>query len=270
MSKIVWLTNPKKQLSIGCDLPDKIPSVFPADNPPEGVDKAFPLFLSEILGMDIDEYVFTGKKNEMKEAVNQLTGNRPLLKWSWYKNYFVHFGLKEIVITDYMINFAPNIGTAISMILELVKMERRVICLHEWFDSKNPNQVEVLKGMLPYFRLFNESDSFFRRNAVKDSEGNSINRWSSYTIDQFPGFNEFYDEYIRGKLSKKRFSELLGISRPTLNKFLQERELSSIDFSKAERYLKAVKAGTMSVNEAAEQLKINPKTLKRLFRTNMK
>ena len=261
---IVFLTNPKREIALRRSLPREIPAVRPAAN--TGEDGISPLRIEQFIGERIDEYIFTGKKTEMREPVLQLTGNFPELKWHWLKNYY---GYGDVIITEYMVNFSPNVGKAVDDILNLYRQGHRVICLNEKFDSVNLYQVEMLHYMQPMLRLFYEGDKLFRRNAIIHNEGNKKIRKKAYTLDQFPQFFQLYPDYVQGHLTKKDFAEILKISRPTLDKFVreyEERDITVDDIPEIKDYFTRVRAGEISEAEAAARLKISLKTLRRLFR----
>ena len=216
---IIYLTNPKKEISLGRSLPREIPSVNPAMN--NNADGIIPLQIEQFAGEKIDEYIFTGQKSEMRDSVLQLIGNSPELKWDWLKNYH---GYGNVIITEYMANYARNIEKAIDDILDLYRKGNRVICLNEKFDSGNFYQIEMFHYMQPIIKLFKDGDKMFRRIAIINNEWNKKTRLKAYTLDQFPIFNQLYPDYAEGRLSKKAFAEILKISRPTLDKLILQYE----------------------------------------------
>ena len=219
---ITFLVDPKKELSRGnwYELPKEIPFVESfAEEEDDDIIKT--VDAEDYMGKPIDKYIFTGKKEEIKESALRLIGDSNDDKWVWLRSYR---GTGDIIVAEYMSHIAKNPGKAGKIILELFRQGNRVVCLNEKFDSDNLYQIEMLSYMQPILNLFYKGDKLFRRYAIIYNEQNMKIRKKAYAPYQFPEFRNLYSEYKEKRLTKKAFAEQLKVSRPTLDKLISAYE----------------------------------------------
>lgn len=133
---------------------------------------------------------------------------------------------EDVLVTSTLTNISLDFISALQTVSELDERGVRVIALKEEFDSHSE------RGR----RLLNELGTMllFRRNAFEArrsrrqagiaraaAEGKYKGR-QAYSVDDFPNFRELYDQYMYREIGKGEFAEKLGVSRPTLDKLLQD------------------------------------------------
>ena len=132
----------------------------------------------------------------------------------------------DVIITSTLTNFSLDFISALQTVANLSKMNVRVIAYQEEFDSYRPLE-GILIAALPLMHKFRKNSFKARRaNQIKGihkaaEEGKSIGR-KSYTPSDFPDFRDLYNKYMFRDIGKKEFAEILGVSRPTLDKLIEE------------------------------------------------
>lgn len=129
----------------------------------------------------------------------------------------------DIVVAYTIMAFSDHIyELPLAKISKFVEKGIRVVALLENFDSDSPD-AKMLLECLPLITAVEES----RRQAEVAYRMGW--RRSSYGPLDYPYFEAFYDQYIHRKLTKFEFAMKLGVSRPTLDKLIDEYE-SSLPF----------------------------------------
>jgi DNA invertase Pin-like site-specific DNA recombinase len=139
---------------------------------------------------------------------------------------------EDIIFTSSLTNFSIDLISALSTVYKFSSMNVRVISIKEEFDSSGHRE-KTLLSFLPMMQNF-------RKTALKGThtrrlqgihkavlEGKYKGR-QAYTIDDFPNFRNLYTEYMCREIGKSDFAKQLGVSRPTLDRLLE-------DFTKPER-----------------------------------
>lgn len=132
----------------------------------------------------------------------------------------------DVIITSTLTNFSIDFISALQTVADFNKMNVRVIAYQEEFDSSQLRE-QVLIASLPMMHKF-------RRNAFKAkrksrlagiekaaAEGKYKGR-KSLDIKDFPEFGNLYNQYMMREISKGEFAEKIGVSRPTLDKLLDD------------------------------------------------
>ena len=142
---------------------------------------------------------------------------------------------KDIVITSSLINFSSQTEGIFSMLDKIFEKEARVIAILENFDSEllDQNTYKLLsdtskramqhqrQARLKGIRQAQEEGRFARKVDIEDEN-----------------FKRLYESWHKTNITKTEFARQLGITRPTLDKLLQEKRTS--EYAKA---LKSVKGG---------------------------
>lgn len=137
----------------------------------------------------------------------------------------------DIVITSTLVNFSAQITGAMRVIRLLNEKNVRIMTHFEKFDSCS----EQGKAFIDCFPLIQN----YERNVKKErfvkhhngierakKEGKFDNQGRKpIKADSLEGFDNYYSAYIDNELSKSEFARRLGISRPTLDKLIQQQKL---------------------------------------------
>lgn len=132
----------------------------------------------------------------------------------------------DVVITSSLINFSSNLAGAIRTVGDLDDHGIRVIAIREQFDSFSAEGRKLI-DIVPLAKSFQKTAAESRRNrqlsGIKKAadEGRYRGR-KAYSVSDFPDFKELYDRYMYREIGKGEFAEKLGVSRPTLDKLLDE------------------------------------------------
>ena len=133
---------------------------------------------------------------------------------------------EDVVITSTLTNFSMDFISALQTVLEFDKKGVRVISLQEEFDSSS-NEAKILLTYLPLMHKFRRAAFLSRRKNVlagiekAASEGKYKGR-QAYNPEDFPNFRELYNSYMYREISKGEFANKLGVSRPTLDKLIED------------------------------------------------
>ena len=105
----------------------------------------------------------------------------------------------------------------------LKEKDVNVVSNKESFDTNTP------AGKL-MFTMLGAIYEFERANLLeRQKEGISIakekGKYKGRKIVKVPNFDKYYEMYKQREYSKKELAEMLGISRPTLDKLIKEKEL---------------------------------------------
>ena len=132
----------------------------------------------------------------------------------------------DVVVTSSLTNFSIDFISALQTVAEFDRKGVRVIAFQEEFDSFS-DEAQSLIGALPTMHKFRRNAFRARRKnreagiARAAAEGKYKGR-QAYSISDFPNFRSLYEQYMYRELSKGEFAKKLGVSRPTLDKLLQE------------------------------------------------
>lgn len=132
----------------------------------------------------------------------------------------------DVIITSTLTNFSVDFISALQTVAEFCAKNVRIIAYQEDFDSANLRE-QVLMESLPMMHKFRRNAfEAKRKNRIAGikkavSEGKYKGR-QPYSLTDFPAFIELYNKYISRKINKREFAETLGVSRPTLDKLLDD------------------------------------------------
>lgn len=132
----------------------------------------------------------------------------------------------DVIITSTLTNFSLDFISALQTVANLNKMNVRVIAYQEEFDSYKPLE-SILMAALPLMHKFRKNSFKARRaNQIEGiekaaAEGRYRGR-KSYNPSDFPEFRDLYNKYMFRDIGKKEFAEILGVSRPTLDKLIDD------------------------------------------------
>lgn len=132
----------------------------------------------------------------------------------------------DVVITSTLTNFSVDFISALQTVAEFDAKGIRVIAYQEDFDSSNLRE-QVLIQSLPLMHKFRRNAFKARRQnqlagietAVK--KGKFTGRKPISPAD-FPDFGEYYNQYMMREIGKGEFAKKLKVSRPTLDKLLED------------------------------------------------
>lgn len=126
----------------------------------------------------------------------------------------------DVVIAPTIMAFSDSSRSLpLNKISSLVKRGVRVVALLENFDS-NTDDAKALLGCLPLLNRIEDSE---KRTYV---ENRSMLRRPPYGPLDYPYFVDYYNKYMYRKMTKYEFAMQLGVSRPTLDKLIEEYENS--------------------------------------------
>ena len=125
--------------------------------------------------------------------------------------------------TIYVLDFsrlARSTKDLLQMMDQMTEKKVRVISLKESFDTSTPTG----KLMLTLMAAINE---FERQNLLeRQAEGIAIAKqkgvYKGRKKIQIKDFGKYYEAYMHRKMSKSGIAKELGISRPTVNRLMQE------------------------------------------------
>lgn len=133
---------------------------------------------------------------------------------------------QDVIITSTLTNFSIDFISALQTVAEFDEKNIRVIAFQEEFDSKNIRE-KVLLASLPMMHKFRRNAFMAKRKnriaGIKEAaaEGKYKGR-QSYTPADFPEFTELYNKYMFREIGKGEFAKALKVSRPTLDKLLED------------------------------------------------
>ena len=132
----------------------------------------------------------------------------------------------DVIITSTLTNFSIDFIAALQTVADFDNRNVRVIAYQEDFDSSRLRE-RVLLASLPMMHKF-------RRNAFKAKRKNRIagiekaaaegkyKGRKSLSPADFPEFGNLFNSYMMREIGKGEFAEKLGVSRPTLDKLLDD------------------------------------------------
>ena len=186
--------------------------------------------MGQILGTMIPFGIFAGrmfdavynapkvtKKSNGGVVVNQPDGEVQLMEIT---------EANDVIITSTLTNFSIDFIAALQTVADFNEMNVRVIAYQEDFDSSRLRE-QVLLSALPMMHKF-------RRNAFKAKRKNRLagiekaaaegkyKGRQSYSPNDFPEFGNLFNKYMMREIGKGEFAEKLGVSRPTLDKLLDD------------------------------------------------
>lgn len=132
----------------------------------------------------------------------------------------------DVVITATLTNFSLDFISALKTVHDFISKGVHVIAYAEEFDSRSP-EGQALLSSLPLMEKFRknsfEAKREKRRAGIEKAvaEGKYTGR-KAYDINDFPNFNELYNSYMFREIGKGEFAEKLGVSRPTLDRLIDE------------------------------------------------
>lgn len=133
---------------------------------------------------------------------------------------------EDVIITSSLTNFSVDFITALQAVEEFNCRNVRVIAYKEDFDSGRRREQALLEA-LPMMQKF-------RRNAFETKRENRLagirkaaaegkyKGRKSLSIEDFPEFGNLFNLYMLREIGKGQFAERLGVSRPTLDKLLDD------------------------------------------------
>lgn len=132
----------------------------------------------------------------------------------------------DVIITSTLTNFSVDFISALQTVSEFDAKGIRVIAYQEDFDSSNLRE-QVLIQSLPLMHKFRKNAFKARRlnqlagidTAVK--MGKFTGRKPKTPAD-FPDFGKYFNQYMMRELSKGEFAKKLKVSRPTLDKLIDD------------------------------------------------
>lgn len=132
----------------------------------------------------------------------------------------------DVVITSSLTNFSLDLTTALQIVYFHYEENIRVIAYLEDFDSFGKQEIALLESipfMIKFRRNSFQAKKVARISGIKRAakEGKYKGR-QALTLDKFPNFRELYDSYMYREIGKSEFAEKLGVSRPTLDRLLEE------------------------------------------------
>ena len=132
----------------------------------------------------------------------------------------------DVLITSTLTNLSLDFTSALQTVSELDSNGIRIIALMEEFDSQSERGQRLLEDLGTMILFRRNAFNARRRNrqagiAKAAAEGKYKGR-QAYSVDDFPNFGELYDQYMYREIGKGEFAEKLGVSRPTLDKLLQD------------------------------------------------
>lgn len=137
-------------------------------------------------------------------------------------------GPGDIVITSTLLNFSRYLDQALKVVRFFYVKKVRVIALLEKFDSFAENR---LMDSTIYFD-FQVSRAVEQRNMRQNKEMQEIEEKikdhlpkqgrKRFQVSDFSFFDQYFQEWDNGDISKGEFAEKLGISKATLTRLIDE------------------------------------------------
>lgn len=132
----------------------------------------------------------------------------------------------DVIYTSSLTNLGLDLIKIIKILEELDKKNIRLIAFEEDFDSFS-DEAHALFFVLPLMEKFRQNVAAAKRNRQqagiqRASEEGKLAGRQAYSIEDFPDFRELYSLYMQRELTKGDFAQRLGVSRPTLDRLLDE------------------------------------------------
>lgn len=185
--------------------------------------------MGQILGSVIPFGIFAGKVfDAIFCASKEMQSNSGMIIENTHGNKQLTDITKanDVVITSTLTNFSVDFITALQVVSDLNNMNVRLIAYQEDFDSARLRE-QVLINSLPMMHKF-------RRNAFKAKKKNRLagiekaaaegkyKGRASYSPSDFPEFGKYYQLYMFREIGKGEFAAKLGVSRPTLDRLIDD------------------------------------------------
>jgi len=179
---------------------------------------------NEFEGKKIDKWYVVPKvnKEKIKTPVYQNAENDP-------EDLIVEESEEgDIVITSTFVNFSRSLNVMLRLLRQLTDKGVRVISTGENFDSDSKEGKALLES-IPVLQKYNRNNT--KDRIAKQQEGvDKAKEEGKYTTqgrkpirpEQFDRFAAYYSMFIKDEMTKKEFSERLGVSRPTLDKLINQ------------------------------------------------
>lgn len=136
---------------------------------------------------------------------------------------FVSTKAGDTVVTSTLLNFSRYLDQALKVVRFFFEKKVRVISIFEKFDSfvedavmKTNVYIEFQKNRATEARNMRKEES---KNRTKEDV--KIGR-KAITVEDFPLFASFYGQWKDHIINKAEFAEKLSVSRPTLDKLINE------------------------------------------------
>lgn len=132
----------------------------------------------------------------------------------------------DTVITSSLTNFSLDFISSIQIIAVLASRNIRVIAYDEGFDTDDDSCLALISAfpIMNKFRISaTEARSLQQKEGIAKAvaEGKYKGR-QAYSPSDFPNFRELYEQYMYREIGKGTFADKLGVSRPTLERLIEE------------------------------------------------
>lgn len=134
----------------------------------------------------------------------------------------------DIVITSTLTNFSTMINGMLRSLRLLTDKGVRVITYYEAFDSES-DEGKALIQAIPVLQRFDRNCKNERMTRQREGvarakkEGKYTTQGRKpITADHLEHYTEYFASYNNGEISKSEFARRLGVSRPTLDKLINE------------------------------------------------
>lgn len=147
----------------------------------------------------------------------QIDGEQELIKIS---------SAGDVVVTSTLTNFSLDFISALRTVSEFYDKKVRVIAIQEDFDTDSPivkSLLEALPMMLDFRRTAFQAKRARQIAGIQKAAGEGKYKGrQAYSPSDFPEFTELYRKYMFREIGKKEFAEQLNVSRPTLDRMLED------------------------------------------------
>ena len=137
----------------------------------------------------------------------------------------------DVLRTSTLLNFSQDLGVVLKKLYPLIFKEVVIRADYEEFYTDFDTVGDSVMRLSGSVYLFERNKRDLNMLKLEQSTGGMSYmdaRSRKYRLDEFPQFEELYTQYKAGSLLKKDFADKMNLSRPTLNKLIEEYEKSQL------------------------------------------
>lgn len=127
----------------------------------------------------------------------------------------------DTVVTSTLLNFSRYLDQALKVVRFFFEKKVRVISVLEKFDSFVDDIIMKSDVYIKFQRNRAEETRNMRKESGKNKENMKAGR-KAKTVEDYPLFASYYGQWKDHIINKAEFAEKLSISRPTLDKLINE------------------------------------------------
>lgn len=134
---------------------------------------------------------------------------------------FVNTKAGDTVVTSTLMNFSRYLDQALKVVRFFFEKKVRVISILEKFDSFVEDTLMKSNVYIEFQKNRAEEARNMRKEGGKNKENMKAGR-KAKTVEDYPLFASYYGQWKDHIINKAEFAEKLSVSRPTLDKLINE------------------------------------------------